>query len=225
MTSEDEDKAAKTAMPRFDADKARARAKEAQQKAEFILSRAYGLLKDPKSEWEQIRAEETNIPSILLGYVAPLAAIPPICGLIGQYAFGSNYGDTVIRPSLGDALIGVVVSFGASVALVFLLGLLINAVAENFDGDRNDLGAQKVAAYSLTPAFLSGLFSLWPPLWWLSFVGIAASVFLLYRGLPPLMKAPADRALGYTTTVAIAGLVAAIVMFAVTGCVAQLGAA
>lgn len=223
MTSEDEDRGAKPRLPRFNAEQARAQAKEARQKAEFILSRAYGLLKDPKSEWEQIRAEETNIPSILLGYVAPLAAIPPICGLIGQYAFGNRIANEVIRPDLSDALLGVVISFAISVAMVFLLGLLVNATAENFDADRNDLSAQKVAAYSMTPAFLSGLFSLWPPLWWLSLVGIALSIFLLYRGLPILMKAPADRAVGYTTTVAIAALVASILLIAITGCVAGMG--
>jgi hypothetical protein len=68
---------------RFSMDDARARAREALRKSESILSRAYGLLRDPKAEWEQIRAEETSVPNILIGYVAPLAAIPPICDLIG----------------------------------------------------------------------------------------------------------------------------------------------
>lgn len=194
-------------------------AQATRQKAEFILSRCYGLLRDPKGEWEQIRAEETNIPSILIGYVAPLAAIPVVCGLLGSFIFGNSYGGEVLRPPLADALVGGVVSFVASVALVFLLGILINAVAENFDADRDDLAAQKVAAYSMTPAFLSGIFSLWPPLWWLSIVAIAASAFLLYRGLPVLMKAPEDRALGYASMVGIAGAVAFIILFSVSGCV------
>jgi hypothetical protein len=124
-----------------------------------------------------------------------------------------------VRPELSAALVGTLISFIISVAMVFLLGILINAVAENFDGDRDDLAAQKVAAYSLTPTFLSGLFSLWPPLWWLSLVAIAASAFLLYRGLPALMKAPEDRAMGYAATVAVAALVSFILLFAVSACV------
>ncbi|MGE0597170.1 MAG: Yip1 family protein, partial [Hyphomonadaceae bacterium] len=86
------------AQRRFSAEEARQRAQEARQKAEFILSRAYGLLREPKKEWAQIRGEETNIPSIMLGYVAPLAAIPPICGLIGAYIFGFSYAGVDIRP-------------------------------------------------------------------------------------------------------------------------------
>jgi hypothetical protein len=209
--------------PRFTAAEARERVEQARHKAEFILSRAYGLLREPKKEWQQIKGEETNIPSILLGYVAPLAAVPPICGLIGAYVFGLSYAGVDVRPPVDQALIGAIVSFVASVTMVFALGILVNATVENFAGDRNDLAAQKVAAYAMTPAFLSGVFSLWPPLWWLSLFALAASVFLLYRGLPILMKTPEDQSLGYTATVAIAGMIAFIILFSLSSCVTGAG--
>ncbi len=199
---------------RFSVEDARVRAQEALRKSEFILSRAWGLLRDPKAEWEQIRAEETTVPNILLGYVAPLAAIPPICDLIGSALF-----NRLIQIDPGEALIRAVITWIVSIGLVFFLGVLINAVAENFEGDRNDLSAQKIAAYSLTPAFLSGVFSLWPPLWWLSLFALAAMVFLMFRGLPILMKAPVERALGYAATVTIAVMVGGIVLFSLASCV------
>ena len=195
-------------------DDARARAQDALHKSEFILSRAYGLFRDPKKEWEQIRDEETSIPNILLGYVAPLAAIPPVCDLIGSTLFNS-----ALSGDVGAALIRAVVTWLVSVALVFMLGILINAVSQNFDADRSEISAQKVAAYSLTPSFLSGVFSLWPPLWWISLFALAAMVFLMYRGLPILMKAPEDRALAYAGTVTVAAMVAAIVLFSLASCV------
>jgi hypothetical protein len=204
---------------RFSVEDVRARAREAMRKSEHILSRAYGLFVNPKEEWEQIKAEETSVQNILVGYVAPLAAIPPVCGLIGDYIFGRRIGEAVFRPEIGDAVIGGVVTWIISIALVFLLGLLMNALADNFDADRNELGAQKVAAYALTPAFLSGVFSLWPPLWWLSLFALAAMVWLMVRGLPILMKAPEERALGYAATVTIAAAVAFIVLFALASCV------
>ena len=49
---------------RFSVEDAKARAQQAFRKSEFILSRAFGLLREPKKEWEQIKAEETTIPSI-----------------------------------------------------------------------------------------------------------------------------------------------------------------
>jgi hypothetical protein len=154
------------------------------------------------------------VPNILIGYVAPLAAIPPVCDLIGSALF-----NRLLTIDPASAIIRAGVTWLVSVALVFFLGVLINAVAENFEADKDDLAAQKVAAYSLTPAFLSGVFSLWPPLWWLSLFALAAMVFLMYRGLPILMKAPVERALSYAATVTIAAMVGGIVLFSLASCV------
>ena len=211
MTADNENEPREKA--RFNAEDARARAQEALRKSEIIFTRAYGLLREPKKEWEQIRAEQTTVPHLMLGYVAPLAAIPPVAGLIGGLIF-----DPLMVGSIGTAIISVVVTWLVSVALVFLLGLLINMLADQFDADRNDIAAQKIAAYSITPAFLSGLFSLWPPLWWISLFALAAMVYIMYRGLPILMKAPEDRALSYAASVTIAAAVAGIVLFALASC-------
>lgn len=199
---------------RFSVEDARARAQEAYRKSEFIFSRAYGLLREPNKEWQQIKAEQTTIPNILLGYVAPLAAIPPVCGLIGAMLF-----EPVRLRAIHTEITSVVVTWIVTIALVFLLGLLVNTLADQFDADRDELAAQKIAAYSLTPSFLSGLFSLWPPLWWLSLFALAAMVFIMYRGLPILMKAPQERALHYAGSVTIAAMVAGIVLFGLASCV------
>lgn len=199
---------------RFDTEDMKRRAKQAQAKTEFILSRAYGLFRKPGEEWEQIRREETNVPSLLAGYVAPLAAIPPVCDLIGSALFRR-----AAIANVADSAVAAVVTWGVSILVVFLLGILINVMAENFDADRNDVMAQKVSAYAMTPAFLSGLFSLFPDLWWFSLFAVAYSAYLLYRGLTPLMKAPEERALSYASTIGIAGLVSFIVLFALASCV------
>lgn len=204
----------KAKSQRFSAEDALARAREGWRKSEFILSRAWGLLSDPKKEWEQIRAEDTTVAHILIGYVAPLAAIPPVCDLIGSAVF-----DRMLQIGPGEALVRAMVTWLVSIALVYLLGFLINALADHFDAERNELGAHKIAAYALTPAFLSGVFSLWPPLWWLSLFALAAMVFLMYRGLPILMKAQEERALGYASSVTVATMVSGIVLFALAGCV------
>ena len=201
----------------FTAEEARQRAQQARQKAEFILSRAYGLMRDPKAEWEQIKAEETNIASILLGYVAPLTAFFSLCVLIGSLIFEG-------RP-IGGALVDAVITAVLMTGLVALIGYVISAVAESFDADKDELAAQKVAAYSFTPFFLSGVFWLWPPLLWLTFVAVGISAFLLYRGLPPLMKTPADRAMGYATAIGIASIVGFLIAAILVGCFASTGIA
>jgi hypothetical protein len=196
---------------RFNVENARERAREALKKSEFILSRAWGLFSNPQREWEQIRDEETNIAHILIGYVAPLATIPPVCDLIGRLLFEGGVS--------GDAFVRAVVYWLLSVALVFLLGILINALAPTFDADGDEILAQKVAAYSLTPSFLSGVFSLWPPLWWVSLFALAAMVFLMYRGLPILMRSPPEQALAYAASATGTLMVTSIILIALVGCV------
>jgi len=213
-SGEDHQNAEAPAGRRFSVEEARARAQQALRKSEFILSRAYGLLREPKKEWEQIRAEETTVPNILIGYVAPLAAIPPVCDLIGSTLF-----NRMLQVEPGDALVRAVITWVVTIALVYLLGFLINALADMFDAERDELSAHKIAAYSLTPAFLSGVFSLWPPLWWLSLFALAAMVFLMYRGLPILMKAPAEKALSYAATLTVAAAVSGIILFSLASCV------
>jgi hypothetical protein len=213
MSAEHENET-RSAPKRFSVEDARARAQQAFRKSEFILSRAYGLLRDPRKEWEQIKAEETTVSNILIGYVAPLAAIPPLCDLIGQSLF--NF---ALQVDFGQAVIRAVVTWIVSIGLVFFLGVLVNVLADTFEADKDELGAQKIAAYSLTPAFLSGFFSLWPPLWWLSLIALAAMVYLMYRGLPILMRAPKETANGYAAAVTISAMVGGIILFSLAACV------
>jgi hypothetical protein len=44
-------------------------------------------------------------------------------------------------------------------------------------------------------------------------------VFLMFRGLPILMKAPPEQSMGYAATVTIATMVGFIVLFSLASCV------
>jgi hypothetical protein len=144
--------------------------------------------------------------------------VQPFCGVIGQLIFGEGLSGTP-----GRLLLDAFMSFVAWLGFIYLLGILINSLAENFDAERNDLLALKVASYSFTPFFISGVFWLWPQLWSISLIGVAVSAFLLYRGLIALMKAPAERVMGYTATVLVSGFVAVILVFAAATCAANGG--
>ncbi len=203
--------------PRFSVEEARARARAALQKSEHMLSRAYGLLRDPKAEWEQIRAEETTIPNILIGYVAPLAALPPVCAMLGKLLFEAR------TTNFGAELISAVVAWIVGVAMVYLLGVIVAVIAENFNSQRDELAAQKLAAYALTPFFLSTITLLWPPLLWVPVLALGVMVYLIYRGLPPLMHTPPERAMAYAATITIAALVTFVLQMAVAGCATTMG--
>jgi hypothetical protein len=105
-----------------------------------------------------------------------------------------------------------VISYILSLVGVYVLSLIIDALAPTFGGTKNPISALKVAAYSSTASWVVGIFTLIPALSVLGILGLY-SLYLLYLGLPALMKAPQDKAIGYTLVV----IVSAIVLFVVAG--------
>ena len=175
-----------------------------------LVERAKHMLLTPRAEWEVIDSEPATPAALYTGYVIPLAAIGPIAQLIGSAVFGVRFGGSVYRAPLGSAITSALVIYVLSLVSVYLLALIIDALAPTFGGTKNQIQALKVAVYSSTAVWLVGIFALVPGLAVLGILGFY-SIYLLYLGLPVLMKAPVEKAGAYTAVV----IVAAIVLFAV----------
>jgi Yip1 domain len=182
-----------------------------------VVDRAKNIVLTPTNEWIAIEAEPTSVNDIYKGYVVPLALIPAIAGFIGASIVGLEVpGLGTVRMGFFAGLFSALLQFGLSLALVYVLALIIDALAPTFHGQKNMLAAFKVAAYSMTPSWLAGIFSLIPSISFLSLLGLYG-IYLLYVGLPLLMRAPADKALGYTAVVVLAAIVLSLVFAAVLG--------
>ena len=103
-----------------------------------------------------------------------------------------------------------------------MIGLAIDALALTFGGTPNKIAAMKVAVYSFTAAWLSGIFLILPYLGILGIVGLY-SLYLLFLGLPKLMKSPADKALGYTAVSVLIGIVVFILAAVLGSFVTRIG--
>jgi len=183
-----------------------------------IISRVKGILLSPRIEWEKIEAEPATVRGIFTGYVIVLAAIGPVAHLIGGLIFGYGGFGFSYHPSVIGSLATAIVGYGLGLVMVYLFAFVINALAPNFGGQKNFTQAFKVAAYSATAAWVSGIFGLIPALGILGIVGLY-SLYLFYLGLPRLMKAPATQALPYTLVVVavmiVLGLVVGVISMAV----------
>lgn len=171
-----------------------------------LVERAKNILLSPKTEWPRIDAEPASIQGIYTSYVMILAAIGPICALIGQQVFGFSALGITYKPPIGYSITSAVLTYGLSLLSVYVSSLVIDALAPNFGGTKDSLKAFKVAAYSATAAWLAGIFQILPALAILGIVGLY-SLYLLYLGLPVLMKVPQDKAVGYTVVVIVVQIV------------------
>ena len=181
-----------------------------------LAERVKRILLTPREEWRVIDTEPATPAGLFTGYIIPLAAIGPVAQAIGYSVFGVSLPFMgTYRTPIGSAITGAVVTFALTLAGVYVLALVIDALAPTFDGTRNQIQALKVAAYASTASWLAGIFALVPGLRVLGLLGLY-SLYLLYLGLPVLMKSPAEKALGYTVVV----ILAAIVLFMLIGLVA-----
>jgi len=188
-----------------------------------LVDRIKNILLTPKTEWTAIAAENTSTADLLKGYVAPLAAIPAICGfiggsLIGYGAFGVSFKVPIVA-GIGGAIFGYVMSFVS----VFLISFIINALAPSFSAEKSDSQAMKLTVYSFTASWLGGVFSMIPGLRMLGVLCALYGIFLLYLGVPRLMKCPDDKAIGYTVVILIVAIVVSVVIGAIAAVIGGIG--
>lgn len=188
--------------------------------ASGLVERVKAILLAPKATWPVIAGERTTAQDIYLRYVAPLAAIGVIASFLGTVFVG------IPVPLLGTVRVGVfagiataILHFLLTFASVFIVAWIVDALAPTFGGQKDALAALKVAAYSLTPAWVAGILMILPALGFIAALLGLYGLYLLYLGLPVLMRAPADRALGYTVVVVICAIVVNIVISAIIGAV------
>ncbi len=183
-----------------------------------LIARVKAILLTPKDEWPKIAVEPATIGSLYSNYVIYLAAIPPLCMLIGSLVFGFGIGGISYRPSLFSALGTAILEYGFQLGGVYVLARIIEALAPRFGGTADRVSAFKLAAYSATASWVAGVFSLLPMLSVLALLGLY-SLYLLYTGVPILMRVPADKALRFTGTVVAVGFVIGLVVAAISAAI------
>ena len=184
-----------------------------------LVTRVQAILTSPKSEWPIIADEPATAADIYRNYVLILAAIPAICSFIQSSIVGIRipFAGT-IRVGIVTGLGGAVVSYVLTLAGIFIMAAIIDALAPRFGGSKNQVQALKTAAYAYTAYCVAGVGQIIPLIGVLVLLaGGLYSLYLLYLGLPFTMKSPPDRAVSYTALVMVCAFVIGLVVAIVTG--------
>lgn len=175
-----------------------------------LIDRVKNILLTPKTEWARIDGEPATVQGLFTGYVMILAALGPIASVIGGALLGAP---------MPFMIATAVVTYAISLILVFVNSLIIDALAPTFNGTKNNIQATKVAAYIGTPGWLVGILSIIPQLlplaMLLGFAALVYGIYLLYLGLPQLMRVAQDKAIGYVIVVVAAWIIIYWVLLAV----------
>ena len=163
--------------------------------------RAKAILADPTTEWTRIEQEPGDAAELLSRYVALLALIPALSGFIGACLVGVVVpGSGTVRAPIFDGLFGAIFGYVMTCAVVLALGVVIDLLAPVFGGRRDFGSAFKLAVYSYTPVWLVGIFLLVPGLRFLELFAFYGA-YLLWMGLPLLLKSPAPKVPTFTAVI------------------------
>jgi len=178
-----------------------------------LIQRVRSLLVKPRQEWPVIEREATGIADLYRGYALLLAAIPALAlfvrsALIGYGGFGFHY-----RAPVGAALGMAISQYVMALISAAVLAFIVDFVVTKFGGAAHRVNAFKLAIYSSTAAWLAGIFVAVPGLGVLGLLGLY-SFYLLYTGLPVLMKVPEDKAVLCTVAIAAAAILLALLVSA-----------
>ena len=177
----------------------------------FVIERVKKIIVQPRQEWREIEREAYSVQEIYTRYALILAAIPAVASFIGWSIVGVGVFGATVRAPIGMGVAHLMLEYLLSLGAVYLLALVVDALAPSFDGQKDFMQALKLAVFSSTAIWLAGIFYIVPALSIFGLLGLY-SLYLLYLGLPLLMKVPEDKALPYTAVVTVASIVIVVVI-------------
>jgi hypothetical protein len=172
------------------------------------IARAKAMLAAPRAEWPIAAAEPATVGSLYTGYIVWIAALPAIASFIKGSLIGSGVFGVTWRTPIGTGIGAMVLGYLLSLAVAYIMALIINALAGTFNGQKDMVQALKTVAYAWTAYWIAGIAVIIPWIGWLIVLaGGIYSIYLLYLGLPFTMKCPPEKAGGYTALSVIVAIV------------------
>lgn len=181
-----------------------------------LVQRVKDILLKPKDTWPVIAAEPGSTAAIYKDYLIYLALVSAVAGFIGMSLIGFGGFGFSMRVPIVSGLVNMVVGYALSLVAVFVLGLIANSLAPTFGGTRDPVSALKLVAYGSTAGFVGGVFTLIPSLSMLGLLASLYSIYLIFTGVPVLMKCPPEKAMPYTAVLIVCGIVAMVILGALS---------
>jgi hypothetical protein len=178
-----------------------------------VFGRVKAILFTPETEWPAIEQEPGTPAYLFSNYVVYLAAIPPLASFIGTSIIGVPVPSIgTVRVPLFAGLLSAVIAYVLSFAVVYVVAIIIDQLAPRFGGVKDFGNALRVTVYSFTPYWVGGVFSLFSAMRFVGTVVAFFGIYLMWLGLPRLMKVPPDKAFVYVAATVVC---AVAIMFVV----------
>jgi len=190
-----------------------------------LVSRVQAILLKPKEEWVKIKQETSTVAELYKSYAVILAAIPAVAtfiqvSLIGQRVPIIGW----VRINIGRGLAQAVLTYALTLVSVYVMALIINALAPTFNSTPNPINALKLVVYSMTAGWVAGVLNIIPYLGVLASLAGLYGLYILYLGFAtPMMDTPKEKVMSYFVISLVVVVVLYAVVFLVLGAVFAVG--
>ncbi|WP_298018476.1 Yip1 family protein [uncultured Parasphingopyxis sp.] len=175
-----------------------------------LIDRVKNIITTPRTEWPVIESETTTIGNLFTGYAMILALVPVIGTILFGLLFEGPFG---IRYNMGFLITLAIIGYIVSLGVLYLMGIIADALAPTFEGTKNSVSAMKLLVYSATAAWIAGFFTLINGIGIIiALAGFAWAAFLLYLGSQVLMKVPQKNALAYTAVTIVIWIIISFIV-------------
>ena len=192
------------------------------------MNHLFGILFNPRQEWEKIRDDAGSVAGHYFKYLLWVGLFAPAAWYYGSTQIGWQLGDRIIKLT-GESAAEIMLLFYIAILLATaFLGYMIHWMAKTYGAESSNLGKGiSIAGYTLTPLFICGLTGLYPVLWLDMLFGCAAAaytVYLLYVGVPIVMRIPPERGFLFASAMVGVGLVLCAALLGATVILWEMGA-
>lgn len=182
----------------------------------------------PRSAWEAIRDQDDSMLMTYVKFVIPICLIPAVAWYFGSVEVGWQVGERVIRLTPRSAMEIMLLFYLAMLVGTGFLGFMLHWMSETYEaGESTPDKGVKIAAYTLAPMFLCGATGFYPMLWLDMILGCLAAgyaVYLLYIGVPIVLRIPEEKGFLYASAMVAVGLVGCAAMLTATVILWEMGA-
>ncbi|WP_425228421.1 Yip1 family protein [Sphingomonas sp.] len=184
-----------------------------------MVGRIQRLITRPAAEWPAIDADPSPAMATFTKVAVPLAAIGPIANLLKGQLFGWGAFGVSFRPSLVWSIANAVKDYAVALIGVWIFALVIEALAPTFQAWKSRDQAMKVVCWSFVAAWLAQGFVIIPYLGVLLSLAGLYSLYVLWVGMPPMMRTPPDKAVPYVILSVVVGAIGTAIAAVVLGLV------
>jgi len=174
-----------------------------------MITDAIGILFRPNATWQKISSTADRTSNLV--YILILAVLPAIAWFYGTTRVGWSIGEgEVIKLTAASATALITLFYWAMVLAVLVIGGSIHWMAVSYGAQSTLMRGITVAGVTATPMFLAGLVGFLPVPAIDMLIGVVAvgwSLYLLYVGIPAVMKVPQERGFLFASAVVAVCLV------------------